>query len=199
MIDASRIETARGRARANFSEGFNCAECVFEALLATVETGLAHETIKLATGLGGGFGLYGDTCGALAGGILGIGAVHGRSELPPGADRQEVLARSKAQLYAHPGLYRVFNQLVDWFHQRFGETQCRALTAPWHARWLCREHALHCREIITETAGYAAELMLLSPQEISDLPFGPTVEVRPEPRAKPRHRSAQGQGLQSNT
>ena len=45
----------------------------------------------------------------------------------------------------------------------------------------CREHALHCREIITETAGLAAKLMLLHSDELSSLTFGATVERLEEP------------------
>ena len=47
--------------------GYNCAECVTEAVLTFVETGLPPEVKKMATGFGGGVGLFGDTCGAVAG------------------------------------------------------------------------------------------------------------------------------------
>jgi len=170
------IERLKQRARANFSDGFNCAECVVEAALATIDTGLPPDAWKLATGFGGGIGIYGDTCGALAGAVLAVGAVHGRAVLPDGVDRSDALARSKRQLYETPGLYRLFNQLPTWFAERFGHTLCREITARWRADWLCREHALHCREIITETAGLAAELMLLDGDRIGSMPFGSTVE-----------------------
>jgi len=178
-MDADRkssVEAAALRARANFSKGFNCAECVVEAVLGTIDTGLPQRVWKLATGFGGGIGLYGDTCGALAGAVLAVGAAHGRSALPDGEDQRQVLAGSKKQLYEDPGLYRVFNQLPNWFREHYGHTLCRDLTARWHAHWLCREHALHCREIIAETAGRAAELMLLTPEELRALPYGVTVE-----------------------
>jgi len=41
-------------------------ESGIEAVLSLVETGLPPETKKVATGFGGGIGLFGDTCGALA-------------------------------------------------------------------------------------------------------------------------------------
>ena len=172
----SKIESTKQRARANFSSGYNCAECVAEAALATVNTGLPLDTWKLATGFGGGIGLYGDTCGALVGAVLAVSAVHGRSALPQGADRRETIAKSRQQLYVDPGLYRIFNQIPNWFLDHYGHTLCRELTARWHANWLCREHALHCREIITEAAGLAAKLMLLTTDDLSTLPFGTTVE-----------------------
>jgi len=172
----SKIEGAKQRARANFSSGYNCAECVAEAVLTTIDTGLPPDTWKLATGFGGGIGLYGDSCGALVGAVLAVSATHGRNELPEGEDRKETIAKSRQQLYVDPGLYRVFNQMPNWFLDRYGHTLCRELTARWHADWLCREHALYCREIITETAGLAAKLMLLTSGELGALTFGTTVE-----------------------
>jgi len=172
----TRIEDAKQRARRNFSSGFNCAECVAEALLGELASDLPLDAWKLSTGFGGGIGLYGDTCGVLAGAAMAVGAVHGRSDLPEAETRQDVLDASRRQLYTDPGLYRIFNQLPNWFRDRYGCTQCRELTARWHGDWLCREHALFCREIITEAAGFAAQLMLLTDQEVRTLQFGQTVE-----------------------
>ncbi len=170
------IDAAKQRARDNFSSGYNCAECVVEAVLGTVDTGLPPNIWKLATGFGGGIGLYGDTCGALAGAVVSVSAIHGREALPEGEDRRTRIAGSRRQLYVDPGLYRIFNRVPNWFADRYGHTLCRELTARWHADWLCREHALFCREIINETAGLAAELMLRSADTLRSLPFGSTVE-----------------------
>jgi len=171
-----RIESAKQRARRNFSMGFNCGECVAEALLGELGPSLAADTWRLSTGFGGGIGLYGDTCGALVGAVLAVGAVHGRGSLPTAETRQEVLAASRRQLYTEPGLYRIFNQLPNWFQARHGHTLCRELTARWQSNWLCKEHALFCREIITDTAEFAARLMLLTEEEASDLRFGHVVD-----------------------
>jgi len=172
----NRLERAKQRARANFSMGFNCAECVAEALLGELATGLPADAWKLATGFGGGIGLYGDTCGALVGAVLAVSATHGRSRLPEAETRRDVLLASRRQLYCNPGLYRIFNQLPNWFEARYGCTLCRELTARWQDDWLCKEHALYCREVITETAGFAAGLMLLTQEEVSALRFGRVVE-----------------------
>lgn len=177
----AKIEEAKQCARDNFSSGYNCAECVAEAVFSAIDTGLPPDIWKLATGFGGGIGLYGDTCGALAGAVLAVGAVHGRSTLPEGEDRPDTIAKSRQQLYVNPGLYRVFNRIPNWFLEHYGHTLCRELTVRWHTDWLCREHALHCREIITETAGLAARLMLLDSDELSSLTFGTTVERLEEP------------------
>lgn len=170
------IERARQRARENFSLGYNCAECVAEAVFTTVGTDLPADSWKLATGFGGGIGLFGDTCGALAGAVLVVSATHGRSALPKGDTRQATLILSRQQLYEDPGLYCVFNQIPNWFLEHYGHTLCRELAAKWHTDWLCREHALYCREIITEAAGLAAKLMLMDLDELRSLAFGRTVE-----------------------
>ena len=88
MTKEEKIEEIRQRARKNFSLGYNCTECVTEAVLSLVDTGLPPEAKKMATGFGGGIGLYGDTCGAIAGAIMAVSAVHGRSNLPEGEGRE---------------------------------------------------------------------------------------------------------------
>lgn len=176
MTDQEKIDAIRQRARGNFSLGYNCAECITEAVLSLAQTGLPDEAKKLATGFGGGIGLYGDTCGALAGAVMAVSAVHGRASLPAGADRKEVAARSKEELYGRPGLYRLFNQIPNRFREKFGTTLCREITGAWQDQWLCREHALHCREVITEAAAIAAELVVGDREKLASLPFGDNVE-----------------------
>ena len=164
MTGQEKIEEIKQRARKNFSLGYNCAECVTEAVLSEIDTGLPPEVKKLATGFGGGVGLYGDTCGALAGAVMAVSAVHGRSSLPEG-EGKEAMMKSKEQLYGKPGLYRLFNQIPNRFKAQNGQTLCREMTAKWQATWLCREHALFCREVITGAAGIAAELILSDKDE----------------------------------
>ncbi len=175
MTEQEKIEEIKQRARKNFSLGYNCAECVTEAVLSLVPTGLPAEVKKLATGFGGGIGLYGDTCGALVGAVMAISAVHGRSSLPEG-EGKEAMKKSKEQLYGKPGLYRLFNQVPNRFKAQNGHTLCRELTSKWQADWLCRDHAMFCREIITNSAGIAAELILSDKSESASKPFGQNVE-----------------------
>ncbi|MGA2402880.1 MAG: C-GCAxxG-C-C family protein [Syntrophobacteraceae bacterium] len=175
MSIEEKIEEIRLRARKNFSLGYNCAECVAESVLSLIDTGLPPEAKKMATGFGGGIGLYGDTCGALAGAVMAVSAAHGRSSLPEG-EGKEAMMKSKEQLYGKPGLYRLFNQIPNHFKAKYGHTLCRDLTDKWQKTWLCRDHALFCREIITESAGFAAELILSDKDELGSKPFGDNVE-----------------------
>jgi C_GCAxxG_C_C family probable redox protein len=161
------IAKAKARARANFKTGLNCAECVLEAVLTHIDTGLPHETMCLMTGFGGGGGLFGDTCGALVGAMAALGAVYGRREVPTNAKA------AGEELNGNPGLYRLFNRLPNEFKQRFGSTQCRLLTSQWRKTWLSKDHLLFCRNLVIEAAGLAAEMA--SPKDLArwgSLPFG---------------------------
>ncbi len=175
MDKEAKIEEIKQRARKNFSLGYNCAECVTEAVLSLVDTGLPQEVKKMATGFGGGVGLFGDTCGAITGAVLAVGAVHGRSSLPEG-EGKEAVKKAAEQLYGKPGLYRLFNQIPNRLEEKFGNTLCRDLTSKWKDTWLCREHALFCRELITDAAGIAAELALSDRDKEASKPFGKNVE-----------------------
>lgn len=175
MTKEETIEAVRQRAKKNFSLGYNCAECVLEAVFSLIDTGLPQEARRMATGFGGGVGLFGDTCGALSGAVLAVGAVHGRSSLPEG-EGKEAVKKASEQLYGKPGLYRLFNQIPNRISEKYGHTVCRDLTSKWKESWLCREHALFCREIIIESAGIAAELILSDKDELASKPFGANVE-----------------------
>ncbi len=122
------------------------------------------------TGFGAGVGHFGDTCGALVGGLAALGAVYGRRDIPAS------LAASKEQMLGTPGLYRLFNQLPNEFKKRFGSTQCRMLTGQWRKAWLCKDHALFCRNLVMEMAGLAAEMAV--PEDLDrwgSLPYGENV------------------------
>jgi len=175
LANEETIERVRLRARKNFSLGYNCSECVFEALLGELELGLPPEAIRLATGFGGGVGLFGGTCGAIAGAVLAVGAVHGRRTLPEG-EGLEVAQKSKQQFYGRPGIYRIFNQIPNEIAAKYGSTVCGELTRKWQSQWLCREHALSCRELITDAAGIAARLALAERDVEANRPFGSNVE-----------------------
>ena len=165
------VAQVKVRAKDNFKTGMNCAECVIEAVLHHVPTGLTQECMCLMTGFGGGGGLFGDTCGSLIGAMAALGAVYGRREVPTN------FRAAVNELYGNPGLYRLFNRLPNEFKKRFGGTQCRSLTAKWQNDWLCKEHALFCRNLIIEMAGLAAEMA--TPKDLykwGSEPFGENVE-----------------------
>ncbi len=99
--------------RANFDGGFNCAESV---LLAGVEH-FGHRLSnvpRLATAFGGGLSGNGYACGALTGGLMVIGLCQGRDEA------------SALEQKRHA--YKLADQFLEAFIERFGCVNCRELT-----------------------------------------------------------------------
>lgn len=91
------------KAKALFTEGYNCAQAVFAAF--SDVTGIDFETsVKLSSGFGGGMGRMREVCGAVSGAFMVYDLVCGYSE--PGdmeskkrvyADIRELAERFKAQ------------------------------------------------------------------------------------------------------
>jgi C_GCAxxG_C_C family probable redox protein len=135
------IQSITERARELFdSQQHNCAESVFMALNEALDGGLAPETAKrIATGLGGGLGATGGTCGALAGGVLAIGLI---------AKSDEANARKKT-------IYPLAAGLQKNFRERFGSCDCRDLT-----RDMGDERRKHCSSITAAAAQMCAEILL---------------------------------------
>ncbi len=114
-------------ASAYFSEQFHCAEAVAKAVL-NARGECARAAVACATPFGGGFGRsFDEACGALSGGLIAIGQLHGRRE--PGED------------WGYPAALAAM--LRDAFAERFGTTRCSEL----RARFGEAQEA-ECREIV---------------------------------------------------
>jgi C_GCAxxG_C_C family probable redox protein len=98
-----------------------CPQCVLTAIKQT--TGyVTDETIKASHGLSGGGGLMGEgACGALTGGLLALGALHGRD-----ADK----------LHRGRGItnFNATKQLVEKFKQEYGGISCEHLQKEFSGR-----------------------------------------------------------------
>ena len=100
------------KATERFLSGYNCAQSVLWAFADRV--GLDADTAqRLATGFGAGMGRRQETCGAVAGGILVLGLIHGRGE---GQDRA-----------ATEETYKKTRQLMCRFESEHGTCNCRDL------------------------------------------------------------------------
>ena len=94
-------------------EGFNCAESVLSVVAS--ECNIRGKLIpRIATGFGGGVGRQGYVCGALSGGVIAIGLMHGRDR---GSD---ISARDKT--------YALVIELFKRFREEFGCINCLELT-----------------------------------------------------------------------
>lgn len=112
-IDEARMagpDSVTERCDALFHSGMYCAESVLQAVAEA--HGQEDPLIpKIATGFCGGISRTSGMCGALAGGIMALGLLTGRSS------PQE----SKDQCYA------LTHHLVHRFREKFGSTQCTDL------------------------------------------------------------------------
>lgn len=100
------------KSQALFTEGFNCSQSVLAGFSESL--GLDRATAaKLATGMGGGMGRMGQTCGAVSGAFLALGLKHG------GATAQDKEAKDKT--------YRLVREFAARFKARNGSLQCREL------------------------------------------------------------------------
>ncbi len=100
------------RAAEKFLSGYNCAQAVLWSF--SDQCGLAPETaLKIACGLGAGMARRQEVCGAVTGGILVLGLIHGRGE---GQDRT-----ATEQTYAKT------LELMRRFEASYGTCNCRQL------------------------------------------------------------------------
>lgn len=108
----TRAELAGIKAFRYHVDGFHCAEAVSKAILEVYDAGCAPQIPMAATGFGGGMGrTHAELCGALAGGVVAIGCLLGRS-------RQGEDWGDAAELAA---------ELREDFLARWGTTSCAAL------------------------------------------------------------------------
>ncbi len=158
-------ERVRELAKNNFRSGTNCAESVYLALYDAGLIDFPRETVALTTAFGGGIGLSGGLCGALAAAIIGVSAVHGRRN-PQQGEMKEIVN----QLYGNPGLYRFFNQIPHRFLEQFGSTDCEELNKDFE--WTEKDRARNCMKITVESAVMAVEFIYQGDREGYGQPFG---------------------------
>jgi C_GCAxxG_C_C family probable redox protein len=95
-----------------FAEGYNCAQSVFCAFCEDLQID-KDLALKMVCGFGAGMGRKGEVCGAVTGGIMVIGAKHGRGE---NEDRT-----------ATESTYAMTREFMDQFARRHGTCLCREL------------------------------------------------------------------------
>ena len=92
-----------------FAQGLNCAQAVLSAFAA--QFGISEETaLRLASPFGGGIARQGQVCGALTGALMVLGLQRGNSA-PQGKDET----------------YRISEEFVQAFQERYGAILCREL------------------------------------------------------------------------
>jgi C_GCAxxG_C_C family probable redox protein len=133
-----------------FANGRNCAQAVLLAF--GPETGLPQTTLsRLSSGLGGGMGGMGHTCGAINGGALAISAILG-GESPDEKDKNK-LARD------------LVGQFILRCEDRFGELTCSGLIGTNVRNEMAREEARAvgayrqtCNDVVAGVVELVAEM-----------------------------------------
>lgn len=151
----------------NFKAGLNCAESVFDALVRSGALKAPEGALAMCTGLGGGIGLSGNSCGALLAAVIANGAVHGRTD--PWAVDPEEWGREIAAKY-----YRRYNRLTHEFTARNRGLTCTEITSHFED-WHGRERRKHCLKLIADTAVLALEYLNISQAEAFTLPYGDNI------------------------
>ena len=100
------------QAVAKFVSGYNCAQSVLFAFCDDV--GLDKDkALKIACGFGAGMGRKEEVCGAVTGGIMVIGAKHGRGENDTQKETEMTYVKTR--------------ELMNQFSERYGSYICRQL------------------------------------------------------------------------
>lgn len=104
--------TKAEQAIAMHTSGSSCSQAVFSVFATDLrlDAAIAH---KLSTGLGGGIGRIGLTCGALSGGILALSLKYGNPDATDQAAKLDTYERCSAFILA--------------MQKKFGSTECKTL------------------------------------------------------------------------
>lgn len=148
----------------NFRHGLNCAESVYNALLrAGALEGVDPDTAAMVLGFGGGVGLSGCICGALAGAIIANGAKYGRKD--PYSVPEEIRGSEIAARY-----YRRYNNLIHDFTELYGSPLCKEITGKFD-EWDSKERKVGCLKMIGGTAALAYRYLQISQEESEKMEY----------------------------
>ncbi|HBP64701.1 MAG TPA: hypothetical protein DD730_10585 [Desulfosporosinus sp.] len=124
---------ARSEAGNKFKGGLNCAEAILHTFNGMLNNPLNPESLKMASGFGGGCGHAGSMCGALAGSVMVLGLFEGRTDASQDRDP----------------IYNLAHEFHDHFKNQFGGIDCRTLNV--HA-FDSQEHLKGCLKLTGGTA-----------------------------------------------
>ncbi|UZP66877.1 C-GCAxxG-C-C family protein [Desulfovibrio mangrovi] len=121
-----------------FADQFHCAEAVAKAVL-NAKGECAKSAVACATAFGGGFGrCFEEACGALSGGLVAIGQLHGR--------------RGPGESWDYPASLGAM--LREAFVEEFGTTRCGELRQRFGDA-----QEVECRKLVRFTADTLAEML----------------------------------------
>jgi len=139
-MDTDTSLTLMKNARELMENGYHCSEAMLLALGAHYMGEIHPQTICMSTPFAGGVGCsHADLCGALTGGIMLIGAMHGRVDAQTNDERCQALAAAfRAQ-----------------FLQAFGWLKCQDLKD----HWIGLSGQESCAALMEKAAGLLIEVL----------------------------------------
>ncbi len=139
-MDTKTKKTIMEKAREHLNAGWHCSEGI---LLAVGEHYLGEinpQALRMSTAFAGGVGLTNEElCGALAGGLMVIGAMHGRTDPRASDDRCMHLAAA----------YR------ERFLEHFWHIRCEDLKE----HWIGEKDQETCAELVADATGILLEVL----------------------------------------
>lgn len=167
---------ARKYAEENIRSGLNCSESVLNALLRAKIIDFPEEATALASGLNGGVGSAGYTCGALASAMIALGAVYGRRD--PIANRAKILNdKNKSYQVENPKedyryyFMRRFNACVQEFKDTMGTCTCQEVVDA-NGGYYSADRQKKCEQMIHCGVEMALKYIDMEQDEANQLPFG---------------------------
>jgi len=133
-------EDGVAEARKSWTQRFNCAESVLRGVCHAQGIELPDIAKKMATPFGGGIGRAEDVCGAIAGGVLAIGADIGRTR----AEGDKLRS------------YNAAGELHKKFLESFGSTSCKVLNK---SDFKSPEHRVRCSRFVEECARFTIDIL----------------------------------------
>jgi C_GCAxxG_C_C family probable redox protein len=147
----------------NFKNGLNCSESVYNALIRAGALDAPPETVAMCVGFGGGVGLSGCMCGALAASILANGAKYGRKD--PYSVDAEVRGSEIADKY-----YSRYNNLIHDFTEKYGSPLCNDICSKFGV-FHSHERKVGCLKMIGGTAALAYQYLQIAQEEAEKMPY----------------------------
>ena len=139
--DSAVAREAGYLAQGYYASGFHCGESVVRAINEVAEPGLPPDVMRLASGFCAGVGGSGCICGALAGGVMALGLV---------------LGRTSTEDPWQPSYYGAAELRRRWIEDQSAETcdevvsRIGDMDAP--ERWV------HCAHLVGSTARWVVEI-----------------------------------------
>jgi len=150
-------------ARYNEVKYFGCCQVVLDALQRNLDIGNGG-AFRAASGLLGGVAMAREVCGALVGGVMGIGLVYGRASLTTENVGPENLKFLETRVRG--------SRLCERFREKFGSLRCADVMVSVGRKGFPRFNTLEafedhakCEKVTGPASGFAAEI-ILQPTEL---------------------------------